>query len=65
MADKEEATQIRRVILTNLPSQCSTRDIARLVWGGDIEEIRYKDGETRASVLFVNARKCAKYHEVS
>ncbi|KAL9089505.1 MAG: hypothetical protein Q9159_002545 [Coniocarpon cinnabarinum] len=55
--------QIRRVILSNLPIECSARDVVSLVWAGDLEEIKHKTGEKTASVLFMNARQCARYLE--
>lgn len=34
-----------------------------MVWGGELEEIKFKEGDKAASVLFADARRCARYHE--
>ena len=34
-----------------------------MVWGGEIEEIKFNEGDRRAAVLFTHVKGCAKYHE--
>lgn len=54
---------VRRVKLSNLPSKATLKNIVSLVWGGNVQEIVYKDGQSWAEVLFVNPEDCKRYYD--
>lgn len=53
--------QVRRVKLTNLPSDSSFATIQSLIWGGRLEEIDYIPGRNSAYVRFMRGEDCKKY----
>ncbi|TID17848.1 hypothetical protein E2P81_ATG10820 [Venturia nashicola] len=59
-----------RVKLTNLPSKATLKHIVPLVWGGNIQESVYTDGQSWAEVVFVKPEQAlprlhSKRHRVS
>ena len=58
-----EASAYRRVKLSNLPRWANLTVVAALVWGGNIQEIFYKDGYATAEVLFLRSEDCKAYQQ--
>ncbi|TID14660.1 hypothetical protein E6O75_ATG08806 [Venturia nashicola] len=54
---------VRRVKLTNLPSKATLKSIVPLVWGGNIQEFVYTDGQSWAEVVFVTSEGCKRYSD--
>ena len=54
---------MRRVVISDLPPFSAARDVAAVVWGGEIEEIKFNEGNRTATALFINARACRRYYE--
>ena len=53
---------IRRIHLRNLPRWANLTVIAGLVWGGDLQDIFYQEGDSTAQVVFLRAEDCQAYH---
>ena len=60
------AAQVRRILITDLPSNATPSFVASLVYGGSIEDIQLRSspsGIVSAFVLFVHAKDCENYYE--
>jgi hypothetical protein len=49
--------------LTNLPNDCTLKEISRLVWGGKVLSLNFTPGSNFCSVLFLTIEGCDKYYE--
>ena len=47
--------------LANLPGDLDLKDIFGIVWGGRVENLKYKEGETTCTVLFLQPQSCKAY----
>jgi hypothetical protein len=55
------AAEVRRVKLSGLPTECNIVIVTAIVWGGNIQEIRYTPGQTVADALFLKHEDCNNY----
>ncbi|KAB8772388.1 hypothetical protein FH972_026677 [Carpinus fangiana] len=51
----------RTMVIFNLPLGCSYAEIAALIWGGPLEEIKPKPEEGWASVTFLHVEDCSRF----
>jgi len=58
-------SQVRRVKLSNLPSGAALKNVASLVWGGNIQEFNFTPGNSWAEVLFLHPNDCKKYFDAT
>jgi hypothetical protein len=54
-------SEIRTVKLTNLPTIATHADVFALVWGGDVQALKFTPGSSFAEVQFLRGGDCAKY----